>query len=147
MQNHPHNINFNSKYAHFSSENGILICEFKPEIIIDLKVVSIIESARKELSKGEEWPTLYIISDDYLLLDNQAIRYLSSDDAMEFSSSKAIVFKSSLRRLLINLEFMFLQPSKQFRMFTSVRDAELWLFSNMKRVEGFHQLFNNQLPL
>lgn len=112
--------------------DGILLIELKPELILDERNVRRIEEKRLEFIEGDEYPTLLIIPNNYLLLDKTAFKMFGGEAGVKGCTAKAIVMKSSIRRLMLNFKMSFFSKQRPIRIFTNKSEARLWLFSFIK---------------
>lgn len=116
-------------FANYRLTDGILTVEFKPDVIIDLRVAKKVVQGRHELVRGKSYPTMIIINNDYLLLEKNAYRYLGSAEGVKYMTAGAIVINSPLRRILTNFQLTFYKQKVPLRVFSSKSDAKLWLLN------------------
>lgn len=112
--------------------DGILLIELKSELILDERIVRRIEEKRIEFIEGDQFPTLLIIPDNYLLLDKVAFKLFGGEEGVKGCTAKAIVIQSSIRRLILNFRMSFFSKKRPIRIFTNKNEARLWLFSFIK---------------
>ena len=115
--------------------DGIFQCILKPDLIVDERLAKRLVAERLSVLKGDSFPTLIIIPSEHLLYENGANHYLASDEGLKQVSALAIVVKTPLRNLLSNISMLFYKNSVPFRLFTSRREAQLWLFDYVKDKE------------
>lgn len=108
--------------------DGMCVCTIKSDQIIDGRFAKKITEERKELMGDSAWPTLVVIPRRHLLVENDAVQYLGSNEGLAGTVAQAVVIQSSLRRILSNFNFMFRSQNVPFRVFTSRSEAKLWLF-------------------
>lgn len=118
--------------ASYRLVDGILLIELKPELILDERIVRRIEEKRIEFIEGDQFPTLLIIPDNYLLLDKVAFKLFGGEEGVDGCTAKAIVIQSSIRRLMLNFRMSFFSKKRPIRIFTNKNEARLWLFSFIK---------------
>ena len=116
-------------FATYKLSDGILTVEFKPDVIIDLRVAKKVVAARHDLVRGHTYTTMTVINNDYLLLEKDAYRYLGSADGVKYMSAGAIVINSPLRRILTNFQLTFYKQKVPLRVFSARSDARLWLLN------------------
>ncbi len=118
--------------ASYRLVDGILLIELKSELILDERIVRRIEEKRIEFIEGDQFPTLLIIPNNYLLLDKVAFKLFGGEKGVEGCTAKAIVIQSSIRRLMLNFRMSFFSKKRPIRVFTNKNEARLWLFSFIK---------------
>ncbi len=82
---------------------------------------------RKGIIKTYDSPFLIIIK-NYLLLDNQAFKFLSSKEGLEGLSAAGVVISSPFQKILTNFRLIVSRHYKRFRVFNETSQAKLWLF-------------------
>jgi len=128
------NLNVNTNKAEYRLENGILICELKPDLIIDLKTAVQLVNERIKITSNHSLPFLLIVK-DYLLLDKDAFRYLGTKEGVQNLLSSAVVIDSPLQKLITNFNLLFYKNTVPFRVFNKKSEAKLWLFEFVKENE------------
>jgi hypothetical protein len=118
-----------TSFAIYRVMDGLMSIELKPDLIIDIDLAKRIEHHRLRLVGGHSWPTILVMPPTYLLLDKEAFSFFGSDTGVEGCAAKAVVIKSTLRKLLMNFSLIFNNQSIPFRLFNHKSDAKLWLFS------------------
>lgn len=124
-------LNLNTRKASYRLEDGILICELKSDLIIDLKTAVGLVNERIKITKGHQYPFMLIIK-DYLLLDNDAFKYFGTKEGVQNLMASAVIIESSLQKLITNFNLLFYRNSVPFRIFNKEREAQLWLFDYIK---------------
>jgi len=135
-------LNINTRKASYRLENGILICELKPELIIDIKTAVSLVNERLKITGGKSYPFLLIVR-DYLLLDNVAFKYFGTKEGVMNLQASAIVIDSPLQKMVTNFNLLFYRHPTPFRVFNKKSEAKLWLFEFVKKNEK--DLFKNLL--
>lgn len=114
--------------AHYQYTDGVLRITLKHDLIIDLRTAQKIEHFRLEMTRGYSIPVMLVIPGDYLLLDHEAFRYFTSEQAMQGCSALAMVIDAPLRVLLRNFSLFFQRLEHPTRIFTKRKEAMMWLF-------------------
>lgn len=135
-------LNINTRKANYKLENGILICELKPDLIIDLKTAVSLVNERIKITENYKFPFLLVVR-DYLLLDKDAFKYFGTNEGVQNLIASAVVIDSPLQKILTNFNLVFYKNAVPFRVFTKKLDAKLWLFEFIKKNEK--ELFNELL--
>ncbi len=135
-------LNVNTRKATYKLENGILICELKPDLIIDLKTAVLLVNERIKITGKYNFPFLLIVK-DYLLLDSDAFKYLGTNEGVQNLQASAVVIDSPLQKLITNFNLIFYKNRVPFRVFTKRSEAKLWLFQFIKETEK--ELFKDLL--
>lgn len=117
-----------TSFAIYRITDGMMWIELKPDLIIDMDLAKRIEHHRLQLIGESQWPTLLVIPPTYLLLDNDAFSFFGGKTGVEGCMAKAVVIKSTLRKLIMNFSLIFNNQSIPFRLFNHRSDAKLWLF-------------------
>ena len=120
------NFAFENAYAGYSFQDGILYIEFKTEQIIDLDIMKIVVEDRITISSKSVVPAMIIIKDDFLILEKDAVEYLTSDAGTEKAAAQAVVLSSLPLRLKFNLARSRGKGTPK-RAFKRRSAAKLWL--------------------
>lgn len=124
----------NTNKAIYKLENGILICELKPDLIIDLKTAVHLVNERIKITENHSMPFLLVVK-NYLLLDKDAFEYLGSKEGIQNLQASAVVIDSPLQKLITNFNLLFYKNVIPFRVFNKKSEAKLWLFKFVKENE------------
>ncbi len=137
-------LNVNTRRATYKLENGVLICELKPDLIIDLKTAVGLVNERIKITGTTNYPFLLVVK-DYLLLDKDAFRYFGTKEGVQNLVASAVVIDSPLQKLITNFNMLFYRNVVPFRTFTKKSEAKLWLFGFIKKNESeiFTDLFSS----
>lgn len=128
-------LNINTRKASYRLQNGILICELKPDLIIDLKTAVSLVNERIKITKGHKFPFMLVIK-NYLLLDNDAFKYFGTNEGVQNLIASAVIIESPLQKLITNFSLFFYKNSVPFRVFNQEKEAQLWLFEYIKKSQG-----------
>jgi hypothetical protein len=104
---------------------GMCVVNYHAGAMIDLGCVMRTEGDRKELSNSG--PVLHIIPADSPLVEQEALKWLGSDDAMCDVIARAIVVPSNLAVLQDKIRWALFRPSVAFRIFRNPQVAKGWL--------------------
>jgi len=106
---------------------GLYTIEFHAESVLDLNHVKRVEEARRELVRGGEGPVLVLIPKNIALVEQEALAWLGSSEAMEGVPARAIVVPSSIQVLRDRIRWALFKPSVPFRVFRNRQVAKGWL--------------------
>lgn len=126
-------IKIDTSSAVFYFKDGILICELKPDLIIDLKTSKDIALERQRICEGQPYPMLTLVHKNYLLMDKDAFRFFGSEEGVSGLLASALVIDTPLQNLLTNFSLFFYKQSVPFRLFTAQNEAQLWLFKYIRQ--------------
>jgi hypothetical protein len=104
---------------------GMCIVKYRAGSMIDLACVMRTENDRKELSNAG--PVLHIIPSDSPLVEQDALKWLGSDQAMKGIVARAVVVPSNLAVIQDKIRWALFRPSIPFRIFRNPQVAKGWL--------------------
>ena len=104
---------------------GMCIVNYRAGSMIDLACVMRTEDDRKELSNSG--PVLHIIPPDTPLVEQDALKWLGSDQAMKGVVARAVVVPSNLAVIQDKIRWALFRPSVPFRIFRNAQVAKGWL--------------------
>ena len=108
------------------SEEGILMCIYAPDIIIDLKLTYEILECRLKLLNGYSCPHFF---------DTRGVKYwtpesrafMATDENSQLQKAAAALINSYITRVWINFWFSFNKPKIPLKIFTDREEALNWL--------------------
>ena len=78
---------------------GLFVVRYRPDVVLDLAQAQRVEAARRELLPEADNPVLVLIPSTIALVDQEALVWLSSEEAMENVPARAVVVPSSIQVL------------------------------------------------
>lgn len=106
-------------------DDDILHIHYKSEYL-DLEAAKKIIQLTRTNSKSDISPVL-ISADPFSDHNDEAQKYLASDEVMRYCKAIAIVTSSLAQKISTNFFIKFRKPSKPIRFFNSEKDALNWL--------------------
>ncbi|PCJ82241.1 MAG: hypothetical protein COA49_01720 [Bacteroidetes bacterium] len=120
-----HSLISKNKLADIEVTMGMCVINYHASTMIDLGCVMRVEDERRELSNSG--PVLHIIPSDSPLVEQEALTWLGSDDAMQNVVARAIVVPSNLAVLQDKIRWVLFRQSVPFRIFRNPQVAKGWL--------------------
>lgn len=106
--------------------NGIIFSEYKPDLVINLRVAKDIINDRKTISESIMRP-FFIDITDLLSIDTPARNYMASSEACEFLSAGAVYTNNKLLAFLGNAWILLDKPLIPSKVFTNKEAGLKWL--------------------
>lgn len=106
-------------------DDGILHIHYTSEFL-DLEAAKKVIEITRTKSQWEISPVL-ISADPFSDHNEEAQKYLASDEVMKYCSAIAVVTSSLAQKISTNFFIRFRKPSKPIRFFNSEKDALNWL--------------------
>jgi len=85
-----------------------------------------VETARRELLSDDRGPVLVLIPRNAALVEQEALAWLGSEEAMLNVSARAVVVPSSITVLKDRIRWALFRPSVPFRIFRNPQIAKGW---------------------
>jgi hypothetical protein len=117
-------LNYSAPYGQFHFENGLLTVRLNDELIVDLALVQQLETQRREIFGGYQVAELLVVPSANLLLEAQALDWLSNASSMAGVHHRAIVVPP---RTKIWRDIFVPRSLSSVRVFSRLRPAERWL--------------------
>ena len=109
---------------------GLFVVRFRPDVVLDLAQAKRVEAARRELLPDADNPVLVLIPASIALVDQAALVWMSSDEAMAGVPSRAVVVPSSLQVLRDRIRWALFRPAISFRVFRNPQVAKSWVLDS-----------------
>ncbi len=106
---------------------GLYTIRFAAEAFLDLNQMKRVEQARRELLEGGVGPVLVLIPKNAALVEQEALAWLGSDEAMLDVPARAVVVPSSIQVLRDKIRWALFKPSVAFRVFRNPQVAKGWV--------------------
>jgi hypothetical protein len=106
---------------------GLFVVRYKPEVVLDLALARRVEEARRDLMPGADNPVLVLIPRDIALLDQEALFWMGSSEAMNGVSARAVVVPNSLMVIRDRIRWALFRPAVPFRVFRNPQVAKSWV--------------------
>lgn len=129
---------FETDYTLMRFEDGILLIEYKPGLIITIDVAKNCVSDRQRFCEGLSYP---VVADLYNIkgTNTEAKTYLASNEAIKGIKAWAIVAKKPFHRLMgsifISLYLNFNPVKPPVRLFSNIDQARKWALK-YREIEG-----------
>jgi len=120
-----HSLISKNSLADIEVSMGMSIVSYHAGSMIDLGCVMRIEGDRRELANSG--PVLHIIPADSPLVEQEALKWLGSDEAMQDVVARAVVVPSNLAVLQDKIRWVLFRQSVPFRIFRNPQVAKGWL--------------------
>jgi hypothetical protein len=117
-------LNYSAPYGQFHFQNGLLTVRLNDELIVDLALVQQLETQRREILGGYQVAQLLVVPAANLLLEAQALDWLSDSSSMAGVHHRAIVVPL---RTKVWRDVLVPRPMSSVRVFSRLRPAERWL--------------------
>jgi len=108
--------------------DGIVFCEYKPNLYIDMEVAKLLVEARKSATKSEDFPALIDVR-NLKRIEEDARKYLASDEAAENVKALAVIKEGFITNLLANWYLKIDRPPFPTRLYeaSQMKMAVRWL--------------------
>jgi hypothetical protein len=106
--------------------DGIINFHIKPDVTLNIIDAKEIVAATAEIGEGKRYPLL-ITAGSFSLVDNEVRKYASSIEGNKYTIASAIVVNNVAQKLMGNAYIKFNQPPLPTRLFTTEKEAVLWL--------------------
>ena len=105
---------------------GLYTVRFHEEAVLDINQMKRVETARRELLPDDRGPVLVLIPRNAALVEQEALAWLGSEEAMLNVSARAVVVPSSITVLKDRIRWALFRPSVPFRIFRNPQIAKGW---------------------
>ena len=105
---------------------GLYTVRFHDEAVLDVNQMRRVESARRELLADGKGPVLVLIPSNAALVEQEALAWLGSEEAMHNVSARAVVVPSSIAVLRDRIRWALFRPTVPFRIFRNPQVAKGW---------------------
>jgi hypothetical protein len=105
---------------------GLYTVRFHEEAVLDVNQMKRVETARRELLSDDRGPVLVLIPRNAALVEQEALAWLGSEEAMLNVSARAVVVPSSITVLKDRIRWALFRPSVPFRIFRNPQIAKGW---------------------
>jgi hypothetical protein len=122
-----HTLSTKLQEATIELSMGLYTIRFHAESVLDLNHVKRVEEARRDLLRGGEGPVLVLIPKNVALVEQEALAWMGSPEAMEGVPARAIVVPSSIQVLRDRIRWALFKPSVAFRVFRNPQVAKGWV--------------------
>lgn len=119
---------------------GLFVVRFRPDVVLDLAQAQRVEAARRELLPDADNPVLVLIPSGIALVDQEALEWMSSDEAMEGVPSRAVVVPSSIQVLRDRIRWALFRPAIAFRVFRNPQVAKSWVLDSWYEQSLGHEI-------
>ena len=117
---------FENAYTKMWIDNGILVCNYTPGLIITLDIARECIAERLKFTKGETYPMLCDIR-TVKKTYSDARKYMSKDDGVKCISAGAFMVKTQIEKFLANAFLKINKPPLPAKLFTDTKEAVKWL--------------------
>lgn len=114
--------------------DAVYFIEIKPEMEFCIDNMTEVIAAEKEL--GAQILPILIFCNKLSSTNTDLMNYLAKDGSNPYSSAEAYVLTSLNQRILGNFYAKIIKPSRPTKFFTSVVEAEKWLYQFKKNKEA-----------
>lgn len=122
-----HTLSTKLQEATIELSMGLYTVHFHADSVLDLNHVKRVEEARRELVRGGEGPVLVVIPKNVALVEQEALAWMGSLEAMEGVAARAIVVPSSIQVLRDRIRWALFKPAIPFRVFRNPQVAKGWV--------------------
>jgi thiamine pyrophosphate-dependent acetolactate synthase large subunit-like protein len=122
-----HTLSTKLQEATIELSMGLYTVNFHADSVLDLNHVKRVEEARRELVSGGEGPVLVVIPKNVALVEQEALAWMGSLEAMEGVAARAIVVPSSIQVLRDRIRWALFKPAIPFRVFRNPQVAKGWV--------------------
>jgi hypothetical protein len=105
---------------------GLYTVRFHEEAVLDVNQMKRVETASRELLSDDRGPVLVLIPRNAALVEQEALAWLGSEEAMLNVSARAVVVPSSITVLKDRIRWALFRPSVPFRIFRNPQIAKGW---------------------
>ena len=105
---------------------GLYTVRFHEEAVLDVNQMKRVETARRELLSDDRVPVLVLIPRNAALVEQEALAWLGSEEAMLNVSARAVVVPSSITVLKDRIRWALFRPYVPFRIFRNPQIAKGW---------------------
>lgn len=119
---------------------GLFVVRYRPDVVLDLAQAQRVEAARRELLPEAENPVLVLIPSTIALVDQEALVWLSSEEAMEDVPARAVVVPSSIQVLRDRIRWALFRPAIPFRVFRNPQVAKSWVLDSWYEQRLGHEI-------
>lgn len=106
---------------------GLFTVRYRPDVVLDLAQAKRVERARSELLPDGNHPVLVLIPPNAALVDQEALVWMSSSEAMKGVPARALVVPSSIQVLRDRIRWALFRPAIPFRVFRNAQVAKSWV--------------------
>ena len=123
-------LKLENNYIKISLNDGVYYAHYKP-IVVNLRIAKEIVKQRQSVTLGKSCPFVVDVR-DIKGVNVAAVKYLSSDLAIDDIHRLAVIIKSNLIAKLANLFYRIVTPKIPTKLFSSEEDAKNWI-NNIKK--------------
>ena len=109
---------------------GLYTIRFADEAVLDVNQMQRVEVARRQLVEGGVGPVLVLIPRNAALVEQEALAWLGSEEAMLDVPARAVVVPSSIQVLRDRIRWALFRPAIPFRVFRNPQVAKGWVQRN-----------------
>ena len=106
---------------------GLYTIRFADEAVLDVNQMKRVEAARRQLVEGGVGPVLVLIPRNAALVEQEALAWLGSEEAMLDVPARAVVVPSSIQVLRDRIRWALFRPAVPFRVFRNPQVAKGWV--------------------
>lgn len=106
--------------------DGVIYCEYKPEVDIKIEQAKLIVADRVALCNGETYPLLVNVS-ELKSINKEAREYISGEKGIELLSAGAFLVDNQVAKFIGNFFIKINKPKLPARLFTNEEKALQWL--------------------
>ena len=106
---------------------GLYTIRFADEAVLDVNQMKRVEAARRQLVDGGSGPVLVLIPRNAALVEQEALAWMGSDEAMLDVPARAVVVPSSIQVLRDRIRWALFKPAVPFRVFRNPQVAKGWV--------------------
>lgn len=119
---------------------GLFVVRYRADVVLDLAQAKRVEAARRELLPEADNPVLVLIPSTIALVDQEALVWLSSPEAMEGVPARAVVVPSSIQVLRDRIRWALFRPAIPFRVFRNPQVAKSWVLDSWYEQRLGHEI-------
>jgi hypothetical protein len=119
---------------------GLFVVRYRADVVLDLAQAKRVEAARRELLPEADNPVLVLIPSTIALVDQDALVWLSSPQAMEGVPARAVVVPSSIQVLRDRIRWALFRPAIPFRVFRNPQVAKSWVLDSWYEQRLGHEI-------
>ncbi len=106
---------------------GLYTIRFADAAVLDVNQMKRVEAARRQLIEGVVGPVLVLIPRNAALVEQEALAWLGSEEAMMDIPARAVVVPSSIQVLRDRIRWALFKPTVRFRVFRNPQVAKGWV--------------------
>lgn len=122
-----HTLSTQAHDATIELSMGLYTVRFAEQAVLDLNQMKRVEQARRELVLGGIGPVLVLIPRNAALVEQEALAWLGSQEAMLDVPARAVVVPSSIHVLRDRIRWALFKPAVPFRVFRNPQVAKGWV--------------------